>query len=182
MFPIFYNQWGYFETGIYTGSPDEREPILNDFKLGRIDIRMSFSNVLSLYWYLLRVYEVVTSFDTARTDISLLDSLPFSVIFVDEAHKLKNTKSKITLAFSQFKPEAVRFGLTGTAIQNSYNELWTLLNWSCPGQMGDEKQWKLAVAKPLAIGQSASATDEERAIGRVSPFLQFLKVFRLNFY
>jgi len=26
-----------------------------------------------------------------------------------------------------------RIGLTGTAIQNNYDELWTLLNWTNPG-------------------------------------------------
>ena len=88
------------------------------------------------------------------------------MIFVDEAHKLKNPKSKITIAFNRFSCK-VRFGLTGTAIQNSYRELWTVLDWSSPGRLGTAEQWDRLVARPLTVGQSASATEEERATARV---------------
>ena len=104
---------------------------------------------------------MVTSFDLARKDISLLDELPWSVIMVDEAHRVKNPRSKITRAYHQFACMR-RFGLTGTAIQNSYNELWTILDWTNPGKLGSMKQWKGFVVKPLTVGQSANATEEER--------------------
>lgn len=80
---------------------------------------------------------------------------------VDEAHRVKNPRSKITRAYHQFVCKR-RFGLTGTAIQNSYNELWTILDWTNPGQLGSMKQWKGFVVKPLTLGQSATATEEER--------------------
>ncbi|KAL5520387.1 hypothetical protein ACEPAG_9611 [Sanghuangporus baumii] len=141
-----FETWGYFEVGIYTGPPEHRRPVLKDFKLGRLDV-------------------LITSFDTARGDIDLLSDLPWSVIFVDEAHKLKNPTSKITLAFNQFACEA-RFGLTGTAIQNAYEEMWTLLDWSNRGRLGSLKEWRTAVCRPLAVGQSASASEGERAIAK----------------
>jgi hypothetical protein len=31
-------QWGYFEYGAYIGTPDEKERVLNDFILGRLDV------------------------------------------------------------------------------------------------------------------------------------------------
>ncbi len=103
---------------------------------------------------------MVTTFDLARIDIDLLDDLPFSCIFVDEAHRLKNVNSKITQAYHQFKCK-VRFGLTGTAIQNSYDELHTILDWTNPGKLGTIKQWKGYIQKPLTVGQSANSTPEE---------------------
>ena len=106
---------------------------------------------------------VITSFDTARSDIELLCDLPWSVVFVDEAHRIKNPISKITRAFNTFTCEA-RFGLTGTAIQNTYEELWTLLDWSNPGRVGSPKEWRKCISKPLAIGQSAKASEGERAL------------------
>lgn len=112
---------------------------------------------------------VVTSYDTARGDIDLLSDLPWTVIFVDEAHRLKNPASKLTLAFNQFSCEA-RFGLTGTAIQNSYEELWTLLDWSNRGMIGSLREWRTAVSRPLAVGQSAKATEGERAISKVRKY------------
>ena len=110
---------------------------------------------------------VLTSFDTARGDIDLLSGLPFSVIFVDEAHRIKNPASKVTQAFHQFSCQA-RFGLTGTAIQNAYDELFTLLDWTNPGRVGTAREWRTKISKPLTVGQSAKATETERATSKVS--------------
>jgi SNF2 family DNA or RNA helicase len=55
---------------------------------------------------------VLTTFDLARRDIAQLDDLAWSAVFVDEAHRVKNPKSKITLAYNQFAC-LCRFGLTG---------------------------------------------------------------------
>ncbi|TFY76961.1 hypothetical protein EWM64_g7051 [Hericium alpestre] len=165
-------KWGYFEVGLYIGPRGEREDVLNDFKMGRLDV-------------------VVTSFETARRSIALLDSLPWTVLIIDEAHRLKNPRSKSTLAFSSFAwPEdhpmpphisqlteaqapssgtsaqtrtgPIRFALTGTAIQNSYLELWTLLDWANPGSVGTISQWKKCVMDPLMAGQAKGSKEEER--------------------
>lgn len=108
----------------------------------------------------------MTSFDVARRDIDLLYDLAWSCIIVDEAHRIKNAEAKLTDAFNSFECQ-VRFGLTGTAIQNSYRELWTILDWSNPGRLGDKKQWNSCVTKPLLDSQSSKATEEEREKGKV---------------
>jgi hypothetical protein len=51
-----------------------------------------------------------------------------------------------------------RIGLTGTAIQNNYEELWTLLNWCRPGSIGTVLEWERIIAGPLRIGQKHDAT------------------------
>jgi SNF2 family DNA or RNA helicase len=56
----------------------------------------------------------------------------------------------------------IRIALTGTAIQNSYMELWTLLDWANQGAVGTEKQWKKTVAEPLVAGQARGCKEEER--------------------
>ncbi|KAI6102851.1 RAD26-like SNF2 family DNA-dependent ATPase [Pisolithus sp. B1] len=136
-----FQTWGYFEVGVYTGS--QREDVLTDFRMGRLDI-------------------MITSFDLARRDITLLEDLAWSTIIVDEVHRVKNPRSKITEAYNRFACIR-RFGLTGTAIQNSYSELWTILDWMNPGKLGTSKQWKGYVVRPLTIGQSIKATEEERS-------------------
>lgn len=159
-------QWGYFELAMYVDAPEKRRVVLNDFRLGRLDVRKWYS--LVLYNNLILIYSaVLTSFETARSDIQLLSDLPWSLIFVDEAHRIKNPSSGTTKAFSTFACET-RFGLTGTAIQNTYEELWTLLDWSNPGRVGSLKEWKKCISKPLAIGQSAKASEGERALAKVS--------------
>ncbi|KAJ3811975.1 P-loop containing nucleoside triphosphate hydrolase protein, partial [Lentinula aff. lateritia] len=135
--------WGYFEFGVYTAPPKERAHVLKDFKLGRLDI-------------------VLTSFDIALKDIDLLDNLQWSCIFVDEVHRVKNLSSQISLALHRFECLR-RFGLTGTAIQNSYDELHAILHWTDPGRLGMTKYWKSSISQPLRRGQSSTATDAEKA-------------------
>lgn len=54
---------------------------------------------------------VLASYDLVRTKIDEFDDLAWDVIFLDEAHKIKNHNSGITKAFNRFKCR-VRFGLT----------------------------------------------------------------------
>ncbi|KAI0077655.1 hypothetical protein K474DRAFT_1642880 [Panus rudis PR-1116 ss-1] len=133
------HKWGYFDVGVYSG-PDRPE-VLRDFILGRLDI-------------------LVMSHTRAREDIEMLYDLGISVIVVDEVHLLKNPNSKTTKAYHRFEC-TVRFGLTGTAIQNSYGELWTILDWTYPGCVGSRKHWDTFVARPLIRGRSKSASEEE---------------------
>ncbi|KAF9815676.1 hypothetical protein IEO21_04393 [Rhodonia placenta] len=137
-----FEAWGYFEVGMYTGPPKERAGVLNDFKMGRLDV-------------------VLTSFETARKDISLLDDLAWTCVIVDEVHRVKNPRAAVAMAFNQFSC-TVRFGLTGTAIQNSFAEFWTILDWTNPGSVGTKRQWDGYVSRPLTIGQSKSAAHEQR--------------------
>lgn len=105
---------------------------------------------------------VLTSFEIASRDIELLNTLPWTCIFIDEVHRVKNLKSKLSEAFHTFTCKR-RFGLTGTAIQNSYDELHAILHWSDPKELGPARFWKRSVSEPLKIGQSNTATDDERA-------------------
>ncbi|KAI0772497.1 P-loop containing nucleoside triphosphate hydrolase protein [Trametes elegans] len=136
-----FETWGYFEVGMYIGPPAQRKDTLREFRLGRLDV-------------------LITSFEVARIDIDLIDELAWSCIFIDEVHRVKNPRSKLASAFSRFTCPR-RFGLSGTVIQNGYDELWTVLDWTNPGAVGSKKQWETYIEKPLRIGQSKSASDEE---------------------
>ena len=134
------------------------------------------STLYVFLWQVLPSLAVVTSFDTARDYIHLIDDLPWTCIFVDEAHKIKNPKSKITKAYHMFTCIR-RFGLTGTAIQNDYMEMWTVLDWTNPGRLGLIKQWKGYVVQPLTAGQSSGATEEVRSKALVSGFPEYCIFF-----
>jgi DNA excision repair protein ERCC-6-like 2 len=132
-----------------------RDPVLHDFILGRLDV-------------------VITSYDFVQSDVEYLCDLPWSCIFVDEVHKAKNDNSKTADALHRFQCRT-RFGLTGTLIQNSYDEMWSILDWTNPGKVGTKKQWAKYVVKPLTDGQSTRATDEERAKSLVSHLNLFIE-------
>ena len=76
-----------------------------------------------------------------RTGISMsyerLKRVNWKVLVVDEAHRLKNRRSKLMENFMHFKFDKTLL-LTGTPIQNSMKELWSLLNFIAPDAFGTE--------------------------------------------
>jgi SNF2 family DNA or RNA helicase len=71
-------------------------------------------------------------------DWSELASVPWEVLVVDEAHRLKNHNSKlaVNLRKSEFTFRH-KILLTGTPIQNDVKEFWTLLNFIDPDAYDD---------------------------------------------
>ncbi|KAF6750783.1 P-loop containing nucleoside triphosphate hydrolase protein [Ephemerocybe angulata] len=135
--------WGYFDVGVYMNGQKQKDQTLRDFELGRLDV-------------------VITTPQMATRDAGMLYDLAWSCIIFDEVHGVKDPKAQLTRALESYTCP-VRIGMTGTAIQNSYMEMWTILNWTNPGKVGDQKQWRQYIERPLTRGQSASASEEERA-------------------
>lgn len=49
---------------------------------------------------------------------------------------------------------------------NSLKELWNLLNWIRPGDLGSEGEWNQIITHPLTVGQSHEATNAQLANAR----------------
>ncbi|KAN0061573.1 hypothetical protein ACQY0O_006420 [Thecaphora frezii] len=136
--------WGYFEHAAFTGV--KAKAALEAFRRGRLDL-------------------LITSHETAAMNIAELESLDLSCVLIDEAHKLKNPGSQMTRAMHRFQCP-VRLSLTGTAIQNSYRELYTLADWTNPGLLGTVKEWQREIEDPLKMGQRRDASEEQLADAR----------------
>ena len=54
---------------------------------------------------------------------------------LDEGHKIRNPEADITLACKKFATPR-RIILSGTPIQNSLTELWSLFDFIYPGRLG----------------------------------------------
>jgi ATP-dependent DNA helicase len=75
---------------------------------------------------------VITSFETAIRDQKKLARLcPYTYVIVDEGHRLKNHRCMLIRSLKQIETSN-RLLLTGTPIQNTLNELWSLLNFVNP--------------------------------------------------
>jgi SNF2 family DNA or RNA helicase len=100
---------------------------------------------------------MITTYDTYRIHSDLINTIRWDCVIADECHKIKERTSETTKTMNNINA-LCRIGLTGTAIQNKYEELWTLLNWTNPGTFGPLSNWKSTVAVPLKLGQSHDAT------------------------
>lgn len=70
---------------------------------------------------------LLTTYEICLKDASFLKSFSWSVLAVDEAHRLKNQSSLLHRTLSEFSV-VFRLLLTGTPIQNSLQELYSLLS------------------------------------------------------
>ncbi|XP_061042065.1 chromodomain-helicase-DNA-binding protein 1-like [Eubalaena glacialis] len=85
-----------------------------------------------------RFHVLLTTYEVCLKDASFLKSFPWSVLVVDEAHRLKNQSSLLHKTLSEF---SVVFNLllTGTPIQNSLRELYSLLSFVEPDLFSKEQ-------------------------------------------
>ena len=131
-----FQRWGWWHVDVYHG--DSKEEALQAAKMGRTEI-------------------MITTYSTYRLNKNAINMVEWDCVVADECHVIKGRRSETTRAMNEVNA-LCRIGLTGTAIQNSYDELWTLLNWTNPGKFGPITTWKASITEPLRIGQSHDAT------------------------
>lgn len=73
----------------------------------------------------------VTSYEMCIREKSVFKKFQWKYLVIDEAHRIKNEKSKLSEILREFKTQN-RLLLTGTPLQNNLHELWALLNFLLP--------------------------------------------------
>ncbi|CAD7691758.1 unnamed protein product [Nyctereutes procyonoides] len=136
--------WGYFRVTILHGNKKDNE--LVRVKQRKCEIAL-------------------TTYETLRLCLDELNSLEWSAVIVDEAHKIKNPKARVTEVMKALKCN-VRIGLTGTILQNNMKELWCVMDWAVPGLLGSRIHFKKQFSDPVEHGQRHTATKRELATGR----------------
>ena len=132
------DRWGWWHVYVYHGAGDLKEAALDAAASGRMEI-------------------MITTYTTYRMSKDAVNMIEWDCVIADECHMIKGRSSETTKAMNEVNA-LCRIGLTGTAIQNSYDELWTLLNWTNPGKFGPIATWKKTISEPLRAGQSHDAT------------------------
>ncbi|XP_022540207.1 SWI/SNF-related matrix-associated actin-dependent regulator of chromatin subfamily A member 5 [Astyanax mexicanus] len=73
----------------------------------------------------------VTSYEMLIIERAVFKKFNWRYLVIDEAHRIKNEKSKLSEIVREFKTTN-RLLLTGTPLQNNLHELWALLNFLLP--------------------------------------------------
>ncbi len=86
---------------------------------------------------------VITSYDLLKRDIESykLANYDFKYIIADEAQYIKNNNTQNAKAIKEINSET-RFALTGTPIENSLSELWSIFDFIMPGYLYSYKKFK----------------------------------------
>ncbi|WP_085505925.1 DEAD/DEAH box helicase [Thalassobacillus devorans] len=93
---------------------------------------------------------IITSYPLLRQDISVYSDKKFHTMILDEAQAIKNEQTKTAQATRSIKATH-RFALSGTPIENSLNELWSIFRTIMPGFYTNKK--KFLAMKPEKIAQ-----------------------------
>ena len=78
---------------------------------------------------------LITSYPLIRRDIDQMKDILFRYAVLDEAQQIKNAGSVGANAVKQLQAET-RFALTGTPMENSVGELWSIFDFVLPGYLG----------------------------------------------
>jgi len=84
---------------------------------------------------------VLTTYGTLRRDVPDLKDIRFDVIILDEAQAIKNAATESAKA-TRLLNGSHRLALTGTPIENSLNDLWSLFEFLNPGMLGNASIFK----------------------------------------
>lgn len=85
---------------------------------------------------------VISTYDTLVNDITLFKSVEWSYVICDEAQAVKNPESMRRIALSSL-PRRYTIPVTGTPVENSLMDLWSLTDLAIPGILGEREEFSL---------------------------------------
>lgn len=108
----------------------------------------------------------VTSYESLRNDLESYDGKTFLLAILDEAQFIKNAYAKKSKAVKRIDAKE-RLVLTGTPVENSLNDLWSIFDFLMPGYLGDEDTFKERFLEPIMEGREDV---RDLLVKRITPF------------
>jgi SNF2 family DNA or RNA helicase len=110
----------------------------------------------------------VTSYALIRRDADLYRGIEFDTVVLDEAQHIKNRQTQNAQAVKAIRAKN-KFVLTGTPIENSVLDLWSIFDFLMPGYLGSATDFKERYEAPIVRENNAEA--KTRLARRIRPFL-----------
>ena len=125
-------------------------------------------------------YEVMASADLIVTSYALLDrdaahyvKLPIAAMVLDEASAIRNPDTlaaKAARKVKQSAPDAACVAITGTPVENSVRDLWSIFQFLMPGYLGSREDFRTRYEVPCAAELPDRAA-LQRLRWRTEPFM-----------
>lgn len=111
---------------------------------------------------------VVTSYALIRRDTERYRELEFDTVVLDEAQHIKNRQTQNAQAVKAVRSRH-RLVLTGTPLENSVLDLWSIFDFLMPGYLGTSKDFRERYELPITREKNTEA--QARLARRLRPFL-----------
>lgn len=111
---------------------------------------------------------MITSYDYIRKDYELYKGIEFDFIVLDEAQYIKNQKTKNAIAVKSLEGKQ-RFALTGTPIENSLAELWSIFDFLNKDYLYNYRYFKSHYEAPIVKDHDEEVQTQLQKL--ISPFV-----------
>lgn len=111
---------------------------------------------------------IVTSYSLIARDIVKYEDIKFHLQFIDEAQYIKNHSTQTSKAVKGINAE-LRFALTGTPVENSLAELWSIFDFIMPDYLFGYTYFKKNFESPIVSKKSEKSVKALQKL--VSPFI-----------
>ncbi|CBY07750.1 unnamed protein product [Oikopleura dioica] len=106
---------------------------------------------------------VIASYEVVRNDIDFFNKYTWNYCVLDEGHVIRNTKTKVSQSIRSIRARH-RLMLTGTPIQNSVIELWSLFDFLMPGFLGTDKEFNTVYGRPILNSRDPRCKNPEAGL------------------
>ncbi len=111
---------------------------------------------------------LVTTYNMLRRDIEEYAKRKFRYVFLDEAQHIKNPATQAAKAVKKLSMGGC-FALTGTPIENTLTELWSIFDFLMPGYLFGHTKFKQRFETPIVRAEDKKAAEDLRR--HIAPFI-----------
>lgn len=111
---------------------------------------------------------IITSYPLIRLDIEYYKNFNFACCFLDEAQHIKNPYSITSQSVKEINSK-FRFALTGTPLENSLSELWSIFDFIMPGYLLNHNSFKNNFELPIIRDNNVNLLEDLNK--RIKPFI-----------
>jgi SNF2 family DNA or RNA helicase len=111
---------------------------------------------------------VISSYALLHRDLEQLKQVPWGGIVLDEAQNIKNPGTRQATAARSLEA-GYRIALTGTPVENTVGDLWSIMEFLNPGLLGRREEFKRNFYMPIQSGRDPEAVSRLKKITR--PFV-----------
>ncbi|WP_122992573.1 DEAD/DEAH box helicase [Clostridium amazonitimonense] len=111
---------------------------------------------------------IITSYPLIRRDIDEYKDIAFSICILDEAQQIKNPSSLNAQSVKEINAPK-RFALTGTPIENSLTELWSIFDFIMPGYLKTHGRFSKKFEVPIVKDKNQTVLKE--LLKLIRPFI-----------
>ena len=114
---------------------------------------------------------VITSYALLQRDLedAYLDH-EFSVVVLDEAQHIKNRTTRNAQSVKALR-SVQKLVLTGTPVENSVSDVWSIFDFLLPDYLGDYSAFKEGTEQPVQSGGKIGAAALEKLRQKIRPFI-----------